>query len=119
MLPIGVQLYSLRELAQKDFVAVLKKVADIGYKLVEPEVESVVLRFPGIAECACFAKEDRMGGCVPKLNIVTERNKTVDTKELRKFMAGYLESYKIPKLVEIVSEIPKTANGKTDRKKLV
>ena len=36
MLPIGVQLYSLRELAQKDFVAVLKKVADIGYKLVEP-----------------------------------------------------------------------------------
>ena len=36
MLPIGVQLYSLRDLAQKDFVAVLKKVADIGYKLVEP-----------------------------------------------------------------------------------
>ena len=35
MLPIGVQLYSLRELAQKDFVAVLKKVADIGYKLFE------------------------------------------------------------------------------------
>lgn len=36
MLPIGVQLYSLRDLAQKDFVSVLKKVADIGYKLVEP-----------------------------------------------------------------------------------
>ena len=36
MLPIGVQLYSLRTLAQKDFVSVLKKVADIGYKLVEP-----------------------------------------------------------------------------------
>lgn len=36
MKPIGVQLYSLRELAQKDFVSVLKKVADIGYKYVEP-----------------------------------------------------------------------------------
>jgi len=36
MLPIGVQLYSLRDLASKDFMAVLKKVADIGYKYVEP-----------------------------------------------------------------------------------
>jgi sugar phosphate isomerase/epimerase len=36
MLPIGVQLYSLREEAQKDFVGVLKFVADVGYKYVEP-----------------------------------------------------------------------------------
>ncbi len=34
--PLAVQLYSLREYAEKDFVAVLKKVADIGYKAVEP-----------------------------------------------------------------------------------
>jgi len=36
MLPIGVQLFSLREEASKDFVGVLKFVADCGYKLVEP-----------------------------------------------------------------------------------
>ena len=36
MKPIGIQLYSLREYAAKDFAAVLKKVADIGYKYVEP-----------------------------------------------------------------------------------
>ena len=34
--PISVQLYSLRDLAQKDFISVLKKVADIGYIGVEP-----------------------------------------------------------------------------------
>jgi len=34
--PISVQLYSLRNQAQKDFIAVLKKVADIGYIGVEP-----------------------------------------------------------------------------------
>ncbi len=34
--PLAVQLYSLREYAEKDFVAVLKRVADIGYKAVEP-----------------------------------------------------------------------------------
>ena len=34
--PLAVQLYSLRQYAEKDFVSVLKKVADIGYKGVEP-----------------------------------------------------------------------------------
>ena len=34
--PIAVQLYSLRQYAEKDFVGVLKRVAEIGYKAVEP-----------------------------------------------------------------------------------
>lgn len=34
--PLSVQLYSLREEAKKDFVSVLKRVAKIGYKGVEP-----------------------------------------------------------------------------------
>ena len=34
--PLAVQLYSLRSYAEKDFVGVLKKVAEIGYKAVEP-----------------------------------------------------------------------------------
>ena len=33
---LGVQLYSLRSYAEKDFVSVLKKVAEIGYQVVEP-----------------------------------------------------------------------------------
>jgi len=36
MKPISVQLYSLRDQAQKDFRGVLQKVAEIGYKGVEP-----------------------------------------------------------------------------------
>lgn len=36
MLPIGVQLYSLRDEAAKDFPGVLKFVAEVGYQYVEP-----------------------------------------------------------------------------------
>ena len=36
MKPLSVQLYSLRAEAEKDFVSVLKRVADIGYAGVEP-----------------------------------------------------------------------------------
>ena len=34
--PLGVQLYSVREYAKQDFIKVLKKTAEIGYKVVEP-----------------------------------------------------------------------------------
>lgn len=36
-IPIGLQLYSLRDNAQSDFISVLKAVADIGYEGVEFE----------------------------------------------------------------------------------
>ncbi len=36
MKPISLQLYSVREYAEQDFIATLKKVADIGYVGVEP-----------------------------------------------------------------------------------
>lgn len=35
-LPLAVQLYSLRDMAARDFRGVLELVADIGYKAVEP-----------------------------------------------------------------------------------
>ena len=34
--PLGVQVYSVREYSIKDFDATLRRIADIGYKLVEP-----------------------------------------------------------------------------------
>lgn len=107
---------------ENGFVYMLGRRGDVisigGLKIAPTEVENVVLKFPGIAECACFGVEDRMGGCVPKLNIVVQKGCTVDPVELKNFMAGYLEAFKIPKTVEVVEEIPKTSNGKINRKEL-
>ncbi len=104
------------------FVYMLGRRGDVisigGLKIAPTEVENIALHFPGIAECACFAVEDRMGGCVPKLNIVEEKGADIDINELKKYMAGYLEAFKVPKLMEKVEEIPKTSNGKINRKLL-
>jgi len=89
-----------------------------GLKIAPTEVEAVVLRYPGIADCACFAAQDRMGGAIPKLHIVPEKDCEINVAELRQFMGNYLEAFKIPKTMTIVESIPKTYNGKTDRKKL-
>jgi len=107
---------------EEGFVYMLGRRGDVisigGLKIAPTEVEDVVLRFPGIAECACFAVEDRMGGAVPKLNIVPEKGAEIDVKALREYMSKHLEAFKIPKLIATVDEIPKTANGKINRKVL-
>ena len=89
-----------------------------GLKIAPTEVENVVLRYPDIADCACFAVEDRMGGVVPKLNVVMKKGCELDTAALRAHMAKHLEAFKIPTQRVKVDELPKTSNGKLDRKRL-
>ena len=81
-------------------------------------MENVVLRYPSVADCACFAVEDRMGGKVPRLNVVLRKGETLDAAALRAFMGQHLEAFKIPKTIQVVDELPRTANGKLDRKRL-
>jgi sugar phosphate isomerase/epimerase len=58
--PLGIQMYSLRDLAQKDHIAAIKTVADIGYKGIEtagfygmkPEQYRKVIEDHGLQICA-------------------------------------------------------------------
>ena len=107
---------------EEGFVYVVGRVGDVinigGLKIAPTEVENVVLRYPDIADCACFGVEDRMGGVVPKLNVVVKTGCELDIAGLRAHMQKHLEAFKVPKQIQIVEELPKTSNGKLDRKRL-
>ncbi len=102
------------------FLYVLGRADDVinvgGLKIAPTEVENVVMQYPGIAECACFGIDDRMTGKAPKLIYVPERKVQIDLADFRNFLASKMEAYKIPKKIEAVTEIPKTSNGKINRK---
>ena len=107
---------------ENGFVYMLGRRGDVinlgGLKIAPTEVENIALRFPGVADCACFAAEDRLTGAVLKLNVVPEKGAKIDPRDLALHMETYLEAYKIPKKIELTDAIPKTPNGKTDRKRL-
>lgn len=90
-----------------------------GLKIAPTEVENVALRYPGVAECVCYPVQDKISTVAPKLNIVEEHGVSVDIPSLREHMLRSLEAYKVPKQIEKVDAIPKTANGKIDRKRLI
>jgi len=90
-----------------------------GLKVAPTEVEDVALRHQAIAECACVPYEDVNCGRVVKMFVTVKDGFDFDIEGFTSFLESKLEAYKIPKLFEVIPEIPKTFNGKIDRKKLM
>lgn len=90
-----------------------------GLKIAPTEVEDVLLRHEDVNECVLIPYDDKRFGMVCKMLVKLYDGKTLDTQALSAYIADRLEDYKVPKFIEEVSEIPKTFNGKTDRKKII
>lgn len=88
-----------------------------GIKISPEEIETVAAGYPGIIDCACVPVEDRLCGQAPKLFIQTG-HEAFDKKAYLSFLKENLEASRIPVAIEIIEKIPRTANGKLQRKKL-
>lgn len=90
-----------------------------GLKVAPTEVEDVVLRHEAVRECACIPFQDPgLGKCV-KLLVCLKEGYGLDAEKLTAYMERYLEAYKIPKVIEAIEALPRTYNGKLDRKAVI
>ncbi len=90
-----------------------------GNKISPQEIEEVVLLHEGIRDCACIPVESQILGQEPKLFYVTETDVDLEEDELYRFLKSKLETYKVPKQLEKLDEIPRTYNGKIRRNLLM
>lgn len=88
-----------------------------GIKISPEEIETVANAYAGVADCACVPVPDKLCGQVPKLFIETD-NPDFDKKEYMSYLRDNLEVSRVPAAVEIIEKIPRTSNGKLQRKKL-
>jgi acetyl-CoA synthetase len=89
-----------------------------GYRIGPFEIESVLMEHPKILECAVTGVPDEERGHIVKATIVlvngeqgTEQLKT----EIQEFVKRQTAPYKYPRIIEFVSELPKTISGKIKR----
>jgi acyl-CoA synthetase (AMP-forming)/AMP-acid ligase II len=88
----------------------------VGANRIYPnEVEEAIAEFPGIAEVAVVGIEDELLGQVVKAFISADVAGTVDKMAVQAHCRARLAPYKIPKHVEFVEALPKTASGKINR----
>lgn len=90
-----------------------------GLKVAPTEVEDVTLKYEPIAECACVPFDDKVYGRVLKMYVVMKDGFSFNIEDITSYLETKLETYKLPKYIECILEIPKTYNGKIDRKRLV
>jgi benzoate-CoA ligase len=82
------------------------------------EVESMLLKHPAILEAAVIGKTDADGLVKTKAFVVLKPGQSLTEDEVKAFAKAHLAAYKYPRLIEFVSELPKTATGKIQRFKL-
>ncbi len=90
-----------------------------GLKIAPTEVEDIALRHPMVNECVCIPYEDKIYGRVVKMLVTLNDGYELDPEALADYLGENLEAYKIPKYIERVDSIPRTFNGKIDRKKII
>jgi acetyl-CoA synthetase len=89
-----------------------------GYRIGPFEVESALIEHPAVLECAITAVPDPDRGQIVKATIVLSGNYTPSeelAKELQEHVKKVTAPYKYPRIVEFVTELPKTISGKIRR----
>jgi amino acid adenylation domain-containing protein len=83
-----------------------------GEKVAPKEVEAVLSNMPGVKECAVIGTPDELLGHAVKAFITVEPNADVTLRAVQLYCRERLESFMVPKYVEIVPQLPKTDTGK-------
>lgn len=89
-----------------------------GYRIGPFEIESVLMEHPAVLECAVTGAPDPVRGTVVKATIVLTKGYKPSPeliKELQNYVKKQTAPYKYPRIVEFVSQLPKTISGKIRR----
>jgi len=89
-----------------------------GERVSPKEVEDAILRMPGVSEVAVIGVPDEVLGQAIKAFVVPAPGCQISPEQVVRFACAKLESFMVPSQVVIASDLPKTANGKIDKRML-
>lgn len=89
-----------------------------GLKVYPSEVELAILKHPAVRD-VCVVGEDIPGrGEAPVAYVVLRGGEELSASDLRSFLAGVLEDFKMPRKYNFVLGLPRTVSGKLDRSRI-
>ncbi len=100
-------------LGRQDDVIVYK-----GIKISPEEIEEAAKGCSLVADCACIPAADALAGQVPKLFVVPEDPDSVRVEDIFAYLKQHIDDNRMPRTIELISQIPRTYNGKILRREL-
>jgi acyl-CoA synthetase (AMP-forming)/AMP-acid ligase II len=89
-----------------------------GSNIYPREVEEVLIRYPGVASAAVIGVPDRHWGESVHAVVVPDPGVMLTAAELIAFCQEHIASYKKPRTVEFVTELPVSGHGKVLKRDL-
>jgi acyl-CoA synthetase (AMP-forming)/AMP-acid ligase II len=106
-----------------DHVSIVDRVKELikykGFQVAPAELEALLITHPKVADVAVIGVPDVAAGELPKAFVVVQAGARLTADELRAFVAERVAPYKLIRIVEFVTEIPKSPSGKILRRLLV
>ena len=89
-----------------------------GYNIAGPEVETVLLTHPAVAECGVVGQPDDDRGQIVKAYVILRQGFAADaamTQALQEHVKATVAPFKYPRAIEYVTSLPRTETGKLQR----
>lgn len=110
------------DLAKKDkegYVYIVDRERDMyisgGENVYPAEIEKIFFTHPKILDVGVVGVPDGKWGEVGKAYLVLKPGETMEVEEALTFLQGKIARFKLPKYIEFVKELPKTASGKIQK----
>jgi acyl-CoA synthetase (AMP-forming)/AMP-acid ligase II len=104
------------------YVYVTDRIKDMiisgGENIYPAEIERVLAEHPSILDVAVIGVPDERWGEVPKAVVVAKPGATVDPAQLLAYCREQLASFKCPRSVDVVTELPRNPTGKVLKRSL-
>ncbi len=89
-----------------------------GYNIYPKEIDEVLFEHPKVLEACTIGIPDEYRGETVKAFVVRKPGETLEAEEVIRFCKERLAAYKVPKSIEFLEELPKSAVGKVLRREL-
>lgn len=89
-----------------------------GHRVAPQEVEEILMQHAGVHSAAVCGVVHPMRGEALVAAVIPRDGVTLTEAELRKHCVAFLPAHKVPAQLRIVASLPKTPNGKLDRRAL-
>ena len=90
-----------------------------GYRIGPQEIEDAALQVQGVAEVGVTGLPDEVLGSVPVAFVVATGEDASLVPRIRAHLETVLARFKVPREIHLVASLPRTSNGKLQRRKLV
>jgi acyl-CoA synthetase (AMP-forming)/AMP-acid ligase II len=93
----------------------IKELINRGGEKISPlEVDAALLQHPCVAEAVCFGVSDEKYGEAVQAAVVLSQDAGEDA--IRDFCRNHIADFKVPDRIYVVTEMPRTATGKIQRR---